>query len=296
MLNASLILLNILLYTMQTLFFKMYADRYPGKARHASYVYLSVGGIFAAFVSYAVNGFNFEFNTLTFIFGVIEAAVFFLYYYSFNLASGSGPYSIVMLFSVVGGMCIPILTSFIAFGEAPSVWQILCYLVVFCASWFVVKKPEENENKVKTKKGFFIAVSVVGFVNGLFGGIINLQHAYTGASQKDEMLIYTYLLTALFSLFFLVFQNKKEIGPVFKQTRGSFLFMVLAAVVAASAVNMLVFIAEFINVNLLWTFNSSGVLVFSVIASAIIFKEKMSRQNIIACAVIAVMLVVISVV
>ena len=247
-------------------------------------------------MSYAVNGFNFEFNTLTFIFGVIEAAVFFLYYYSFNLASGSGPYSIVMLFSVVGGMCIPILTSFIAFGEAPSVWQILCYLVVFGASWFVVKKPEENENKVKTKKGFFIAVSVVGFVNGLFGGIINLQHAYTGASQKDEMLIYTYLLTALFSLFFLVFQNKKEIGPVFKQTRGSFLFMVLAAVVAASAVNMLVFIAEFINVNLLWTFNNSGVLVFSVIASAIIFKEKMSRQNIIACAVIAVMLVVISVV
>ena len=59
---------------------------------------------------------------------------------------------------------------------------------------------------------------------------------------------------------------------------------------------MLVFISAFIDVNLLWTFNNSGVLVFSVIASAIIFKEKLTKSNMVACAIIAVMLAVISVV
>ena len=295
MLNFFLILLNILLYTMQTLFFKMYADRYPGRSQYASFVYLVMGGGFAAFVSIAVSGFDFEFNYLTLILAALAATSFFMYYFTLNIASANGPYSIVMLFSVVGGMCFPILTSLIAFGDAPSIWQVLCYLVVFTSSWFVIKKPNETTS-VKNKKVFFTAVIGVAISNGMFSGFINLQQVYTGQTQNDEMLMFSYLISAVFSFSFIFIKNKKDAPKIFRQTKGSILFMVLAALVAASAVNMLVFISAFIDVNLLWTFNNSGVLVFSVIASAIIFKEKLTKSNMVACAIIAVMLAVISVV
>ena len=295
MLNAALIGFNILLYTFQNLFFKMFADRYPGKSKYVSYVYCVVCGLVSGFVSLAFGGFSFDFNPLTLLFGVLNSITAPLYYLALSLASQNGPYSIVMVFNIAGGISIPVLVSAIAFGEYPSVWKLLCFLVIFVAGYFVTKRPNESA-QIKNKKVFFASLVFLGVVNGCYGGLINLQRGFAGESQNDEMLIYTFLISAVFSLIFLFFRNGKEAPRLFVQTKGSAAFMIAAAISAAFAVNMLVIMAGFINVNLLWTFNNSGVLVVSVLASAIFFKEKMSLQNIIGCVVVAAALVVVSMV
>ena len=108
------------------------------------------------------------------------------------------------------------------------------------------------------------------------------------------MLIYTFGLGALFSFIYVVLQNKKKTHLAYKQTRSSLIFMLIASAVAATAVNILVVIAKIIDINLLWTFCNSGVIVLSVIASAILFKERLSRTNLIGCIVIVITLILIS--
>jgi drug/metabolite transporter (DMT)-like permease len=271
----------------------MYADRYPGEGKNTSFAYSSVAGIVAAVISFLIGGAKFEFNYITLILGCINALTFFVYYLALYNSSKEGPYSIVMVFSIAGGISIPVLTSMIAFGEVPSLLKVLCFIVIFISCYFVSKR-EDEKTEIKNKKKFFVYTFLLAFVNGAYGGLINLQQGYTGESQKDEMLIYTFLFSAIISFVFILLKNEKKPFSVYKQTKGSLIFMIAAALTAALAVNMLVLIAAYIDVNLLWTFNNSGVLVFSVIASAIFFKEKMSVKNIIGCIVIAAALVAVS--
>ena len=293
MLNVVLILFNIVLYTLQTLLYKMFGDKYPGEKKYIAYVYSVFLGFSTVLISLIFGGFNIEFNPLTLLLGALNAVASFLYYLTVYYASKNGPYSVVMVFSIAGGISIPVLTSFIALGETPSVLKILCFAVIFVGAYFVTKKPSENMG-IQNKKAFFIAVFSLAVVNGIYGGLINLQQAYTGEGQKDEMIMYTFLIAGIFSFVFLLIKKRGKVFLSFKQTRSSFLFMLGAALSSGFAINMLVIIAKYIDVNLLWTFNNSGVLVLSVIASALIFKEKLTVTNIVACGAIAVTLVAVS--
>ena len=238
MVNVLLILLNIMLYTLQTLLFKMFADRYPGKPHNTTFVYLSLAGVVCALVSFAVGGFRFEFNPLTLLLGVLNSVTFFLYYIFLFYASGEGPYSIVMTFSTAGAITIPVFVSLFAFGDVPTVWKVLVLLVILVSAYFVSKKPDEK-GEIKNKKKFFLFSFGVALVNGMFCGLINLQQAYTGAGQKEEMLIYTFLLASVFSLSYLFIKGGRSAASDFRQTKGSLAFMLFASLSAAFAVNLL---------------------------------------------------------
>ena len=293
MLNISLIMLCIILYTLQTLLFKMYADRYPGNGKYTTFVYMSVCGFIISFISFAVGGFSYEFNLTTFILGSINAILYFLYYLFIYVASKNGPYSMVMIFSVIGGISLPVVTDMITLGKFPSVWKVICLLVIFAAAYLVNKRDGE-ESSVKNKKLFFFSCFGLLIANGAYGALINLQQTYTDPSQNDEMLIYTSLFASIFSLVFVIAKNGKASAVAYKQTKSSLAFMISAAAVAATAVNILLIITEYIDITLLWTFCNSGVIVLSLIASAIFFKEKLSRLNLLGSAIIVVTLVLIS--
>ena len=173
MLNVLLIGFNILLYTLQNLLFTMYAGRYPGKAKHTSFVYSVLCGIILGLVSLAFGGFDLEFNALTLLFGALNAFVFPCYYLAIDLAAKNGPYSIVMLFAVAGGITVPVFVSYVAFGDTPSVWKLLCFVAIFIAGYFVTKKP--GEEGIKNKKKFFLAAFALAIANGAYGGLINLN-------------------------------------------------------------------------------------------------------------------------
>ena len=293
MLNVSLILLCILLYTLQTLLFKMYADRYPGNEKYTTFVYVSVCGLVASVISFAVGGFSYEFNLTTFILGSINAVLYFLYYLFIYHAAKHGPYSVVMIFSIIGGISLPVISDIITLDKIPSVWKVICLLVIFAAAYLVNKRDGEVGG-VRNKKIFFLSCFGLLFANGAYGALINIQQTYTDASQNDEMLIYTAFFAALFSLIFVIAKNGRGTLGAFKQTKSSLAFMISAASVAATAVNILLIITKYIDITLLWTFCNSGVVVLSLIASAIFFKEKLSKLNLIGCTVIVATLILIS--
>ena len=286
------IALVILLYTMQSLFTRLYTDYYPGDKGLTTPVFAVVCGLIVTVVSFIFSGFSFSCGWLTVLLGVINAFVLYGYDAFIIKASSTGPYSILMTFSLSGGIIIPAIVSWASnFKENFSFVQLFAIAIIFVSVLMITSKKEDAENKEELKKHrtfFLIICTLLGLANGLYGVLLNLQQELTGASEKEEMVVVTFIGAALISLVQLLTKEKKNALKAFKQTKLSLTFLLLAAAVSALAINALVIALEGVNETVVYTFDNAGVLLLSAIASAVFFKEKLSKLNIAGCLVVSV--------
>ena len=286
-----IIALVVLLYTMQSLFTRFYTDNYPGDQSLTTPVFAVVCGLIVTAVSFIFSGFKFECVWLTVLLGVINAAVLYGYDAFIIKASATGPYSILMTFSLTGGIVVPAIVSWVTdFSTNFSFVQLFAILVIFAAVLMITYKKEEVENKEEHKKHrtfFLIICTLLGLANGLYGVLLNTQQELTGVGEKEEMVVITFIGAAVISLVQLIVKEKKNALKAFKQTKLSLTFLLLSAVVSALAVNALVIALEGVNETVVYTFDNAGVLMLSAIASAIFFKEKLSKLNVTGCLVIS---------
>lgn len=291
--GAFLIAIMILIYTLQSLFCKIYADYYPGEKSMASGTFSIVSGLTVAIITFAISGFSFNVSGTTILLAVFNAAALSGYNYFLIASSQRGSYSILMIFSLSGSIIIPSVVSLIAYGEKISLIGYLSIVLIIYSVYLVSSKKEET---TKPSKAFLIFCTALGLCNGLYGTLLNVQQRMTGESQKDEMVILTFLLTSVFALTLMITNRRKKIVSDFKQNKKSALFLALCSLTCAFAVNILVLVIPIVkNITLIYTFNNSGVFLLSVISSWLIFKEKLSRRSIIGCVLIVIGLVCISV-
>ena len=315
LIQALLIGAIILLYTLQSLFSKMFNDSYPGDAKHSADVFAIVAGVVVAIVSLFFSGFKFgEFRWETLLLGVINAGILYGYDQCIIKASGKGPYSIMMVFNLGGGIVIPALVSpFLPFSSFKPVHFIvqMVAVVIICVSIYLVsaKKDESvtEDGKKSGLKTFFILSALLAIMNGLYGvvyvvhnGVMSNVFAGIGSEelileavnqQKQTLVIYSFLITAIISFIRLSITEKKNVLKPFKQNKKSLLNLILAAVVSAMAVNVLVLLVGVVNETMLYTFDNAGVMLLSALASALIFKDKLSTKNIIGCVIMTLALV-----
>ena len=315
LIQALLIGAIILLYTLQSLFSKMFNDSYPGDAKHSADVFAIVAGVVVAIVSLFFSGFKFgEFRWETLLLGVINAGILYGYDQCIIKASGKGPYSIMMVFNLGGGIVIPALVSpFLPFSSFKPVHFIvqMVAVVIICVSIYLVsaKKNESvtEDGKKSGLKTFFILSALLAIMNGLYGvvyvvhnGVMSNVFAGIGSEelileavnqQKQTLVIYSFLITAIISFIRLSITEKKNVLKPFKQNKKSLLNLILAAVVSAMAVNVLVLLVGVVNETMLYTFDNAGVMLLSALASALIFKDKLSTKNIIGCVIMTLALV-----
>ena len=131
-------------------------------------------------------------------------------------------------------------------------------------------------------------------LNGVYGTLLDVQQRYTGADDKEEMIILTYFVSALVSALFLLFKRKKQFICDFKQTKLSFIYLLVCTLASTMAIHLLIYIIPLINITVLYTFDNAGVLLFSVLASCIFFREKLSKINVVGCGLMAIGLMAIS--
>ena len=287
MTSAILIFVIILLYTLQSFLCKLYTDRYPGKSSLASSIFTVVSGCIIALISLAFAGFRLTVEPMTVFFGVLNAVILYGYNICMAKASQTGSYSILMVFIIAGGIVIPGIVAFFAFGDALSVWQILSMLVIFVSVYLVSYKKDENAAQVSggkaTKLIFFLACFGLALTNGLYGTLLDVQQRVTGVEQKGTMLITTFVSAVLISSVGMLMRERRGFFRAFRQTGSSLFFLVLCSICAGLAINLLVLALPLINVTVLYTFDNSGVMLLSVLASCIFFKEKLSPLNTIGC-------------
>ena len=287
---------------MQSLFTRLYTDYYPGDKSLTTPVFAVVCGLIVTAVSFIFSGFTFSCGWFTVLLGVLNAFVLYGYDAFIIKASTTGPYSILMTFSLSGGIIIPALVSWVSnFKENFSFVQLFAIVIIFISVFMITSKKEDAENKEELKKHrtfFLIICSLLGLANGLYGVLLNLQQELTGefdlagnlisASEKEEMVVITFIGAAVISLVQLLVKEKKNTLKAFKQTKLSLTFLLLSAAVSALAINALVIALEGVNETVVYTFDNAGVLLLSAIASAVFFKEKLSKLNIAGCLLVSV--------
>ena len=304
----------ILLYTLQSLFSKMYNDNYPGNPTYAADVFTVACGVVVGIVSLCFTGFQFgSFRWETLLLGLVNTAILYGYEQFIIKASGKGPYSIMMVFNLGGGIIVPALISpllpFTVFNGGMFAVQMVA-IVVICISIYLVsaKKEEKTEDtdSKKNLKAFFLLSALLAIVNGLYGVVYVvhyglMEYAFAGLGtealatainqQKQMLIIYSFAGAAIIAIIRLIEAEKKKAHLTFIQNKKSLLYLILAAVVSAMAVNILVLLVGIVNETLLYTFDNAGVMLLSALASALIFKDKLSPKNIIGCVIMTLALV-----
>lgn len=292
-----IIALVILLYTLQSLFTRMYTDYYPGDKSLTTPVFAVVCGLIVTVVSFIFSGFTFSCGWQTILLGLINAAVLYGYDAFIIKASSTGPYSILMTFSLTGGIVVPAIVSWLFFGVPFSWVQLISILIIFASVLMISHKEDDSENKEEHKKHrtfFLIICTLLGLANGTYGVLLNVQQEWTGVAEKEEMVAVTFIGAALISLVQLIVKEKKNTLKAFRQTKNSLIFLLLTALVSALAINALVIALDGIDTTLVYTFDNAGVLLLSAVASAVFFKEKLSRLNIIGCIIMSIGLMCMS--
>lgn len=287
------ILLMITLYTGQNFFCKKFSFSYKGDESDATPVLTIWGGIIVAAVSFAFSGFVFKASTLTLLFGIINAIVLYGYNYFLIKASAAGPYSVLIVFTIVGGIGMPSIAKWIGFGKIMS-GPAICFLFLILLSVYLmsIKPNDENREKLDRISPVFIIYSMcLALCNGTYCTILAIQQEITGESEKEELIIVTFLAAAIISLITLAVK-KANVKQAMKQTKRSLVHLLLYAFCAAFAVNSLVIILLLeIDTGVLYTVQNAGVMLMSVVLSLICFKEKLTKVNVIGCIIMTASLV-----
>lgn len=283
--------LMITLYSFQSFCCKKYTDHYPGKPSLASPVFTAVSGITVAFISLCFMGFRFDAEWRTLLLGALNAAAITGYNYFMVKCSQSGPYTILMVFAIAGGIVVPTLAALIGFGVGLSWLKWIGVAVVIGGVYLASYR--KNEGTVNFK--VFIPCCIgLALCNGAYAALTDIQQRLSGADEKEEMVCITYFLAAIASLVMILIRERGSL-KCFGQNKLSLTFLLITSVIVGLAINLLVIVIAILNdITLLHTLNNSGILIVSAILSFIFLKEKITRLNIVGYAVMCAALVLVT--
>lgn len=286
----------IAFYTMQSLFTKFYTEKYPGDPDMASNVLTIVSGSAVALITLAFfsfsNGemafFDFHFNPWCILIGICNALALYGYNYFIVKASNSGPYSILMMFNLSGGIVIPIIAALVmrwdnSWSTIPrAVLNVIAIASIISAVYMVSSKKEKGTKRTISPR-FLLSCFGLALCNGFYGLFLTLQQQSVmagGENNRDEMVIVTFGAAAIISAVTGVIKAKGRFFKAFKQSRKSFVYLAITSIVFALAINLIVIIIPHFDTTILYTLDNSSVLIMSVLISCIFFKERLSFSNV----------------
>lgn len=267
--------LCIACYTGQSFFNKLFSMRYQGPPAAATPAYATLFGVIVAAVTLCLSGLRFAPDRETVLLGAVNGVVLFLYNLGMIKAARSGPYafqSIVMLF---GSIVVCLVFSAVWWGDKMGAAQ-LVGIGVMLAAFVVLNSGGIDFSGVK--KEYFFWVALLFFSNGFYGVLMDAQQRlYPG--QRNEMIVITFLSTAMVSLAYLLITQRGQAPAAFRMSPAALGFAVGSSVCAAFAVFLLMLLLAYIPSYILFTICNGGLLVASALLCAVVLKEKMTRRT-----------------
>lgn len=206
--------LCIACYTGQSFFNKLFSMRYQGPPAAATPAYATLFGVIVAAVTLCLAGFRFAPDRETVLLGCATGVVLFLYNLGMIRAARSGPYafqSIVMLF---GSIVVCLVFSAVWWGDKMGAAQ-LVGIGVMLAAFVVLNSGGIDFSGVK--KEYFFWVALLFFSNGFYGVLMDAQQRlYPG--QRNEMIVITFLSTAMVSLAYLLITRRGQAPAAFRMS------------------------------------------------------------------------------
>ncbi|MBQ2668842.1 MAG: EamA family transporter [Clostridia bacterium] len=269
--NFLLIAVIIFLYSFQTLFCKLYTDRYPGRADLASPVFCVIEGVFVTLCTFAFGGFRFELSPFTLLMGVLNAVALFAYNQSLIQASVRGSYAFMNVVLLFGGLLVPSVYGAVFLNEPLSLVKIFSIAAVLVSC--VLMNLEDIKLK-NTSVSYYIFCVVLFVANGLYGTFVKMQTVHRD-DQKQEMIMLTFFLTGVLAFIQLLMKEKKNTFAAFRLNGRCILPLAVCILSASLAINLLVLVLPLVDTAVLYTVENGGVLVLAALYAVLFFREKL---------------------
>ena len=262
----------IFLYSLQSLFQKFYNDRFPGRPGLASPVFCVYESVAIALVTLAFAGFHVTFSLPTAIIGLCNAAALYVYNTAIMRAGALGSYAFMNVALLFGGILVPMGYSVFFLREVPSLLQFAAIGVMLVS--FVLMNLEDIKMK-GTGLAYYGFCLLLFLSNGFYSTFIKLQSVVKN-DESNEMIILTFLGMGAIAFIRLAVREKKAAPAAFRVGKTCAVPLAACLVVAALAINALVFIIPMVNAVVFYTVEAGGVLLLSALYAVVFFKEKPS--------------------
>lgn len=273
MVDILLILFMALCHALQTLFSRLFNRDCQCDAKASPLVFAVLFGGAIGLFTFASGGFAFAPSALTVWLGLCNAAVLLLFNLSQISAAARGSYAVMTISMLFGGILIPMIVSAVKLGQTLGILQIAAVLLMLAAFVFLNAK---GINGKKNQRGFWISCLLLGISNGAYGAVNTLQANLLAGGERTEMILISYLGSAVLAFILLAVQCRRDVFRVFCVGKRSGLWGLCCFAIATLAVNLMLFVLSRCNTTVATTLDNGGVLIFSAIFAMVIFHE---RQN-----------------
>jgi len=287
-----LMILCIVAYTFQSFFGKLFSITYPGKPLAATPVFSTLYGLIVGlFTLLFASGFKFSASSITWTMGLINAFVLFIYNLSLVNASRTGPYTLQNLMAYSGSVLMSLAFSTLYWGEKLSVYQLLG-VVVMILSFVLINL--QNTTFVVHKKSYYLWISLLFLSNGTYCIFLDTQQKVMQQTQRNEMIIITFLGSAVISLIYLLCTQKKASLQAFRMGKKPLIFAVISSVSAAMAIYMLMLLLSSINAPILLTIQNGCILSLIILLGHIVLHEKITKRMVVGIGLCVVSLLLLA--
>ena len=274
--DIFLIFIMAVCHSLQTLFARLFNRDCKSDPKAASTVFTVLFGASISVLTFAIGGFSFSASKTTILLGVCNAATLIAFNVSLFRATERGSYAISMISMLFGGILIPMVVSILAFQQTLTPLQIAATVIMLVA--FVLLNLNGTMGQ-KPRKGFWPACILLGLSNGAFGALLTVQANVMQGAERVEMILISYLSSALFSLILLFIKRKKDAPRDFCVGKRSALWGIVCFAAATVAVNLLLFVLARVNTTVTTAMDNGLILVFSTLFALFLFGEKPSKPQ-----------------
>ena len=292
-LTGILVFVMVVLFSLQSLFMKLFSQSYPSSdGARTTTVFSVVYGLFVGAATLAVAGFHLAPSGTTWLLGCLNAAALFTFNMSMIQASRLGSYSIQMISLLFGGIIVPMVYGVIVLGETLTALQIAAVFIMLVS--FVLMNLQGLS--LKSASGRFLGWCLAVFLaNGFYGVLMNEQQNRMAGAERSEMIAITFFGMALMYIVLQLIRDPAVLRTGFRMSKRSAVYLVVCCSIATVAVHMILYILTLVDQTVLYTIDNGGGVILSVVYSRLLFKEKLSVPQLIGAGMALVSIVMLSV-
>lgn len=273
MVNALLLLTIVIFVSVQSVMKKIYNTKVTGGA-----LSFSAASCVAALVVFLItSGGKLNFNTEFLIYSVLFAASYSVTVVTNLLAIKTGPLSLTCLVTSFS-LIVPTLYGILALNEPVST-NLLIGLALLVVALLLINLEEKGEKKITLKWVLYVVLAFVG--NGMCSTVQKVQQINLAGQYKSEFMIVALIISAAAMAIFALCTEKTEFLPNLKA--GFWMYAVNG--LANGVTNFLViFLSLRTPASVMFPVISAGGIVLTFLISLFIYKEKLSKWQILGSA------------
>lgn len=267
-----LLLAAALLFSFQFLFSKIYT-RLRGDGAGPAFTFLLISESVSFLFMLVLNAFRLRFSAFSVILGLVYAVDNILFLCCGLRALTVANLSVYSVFTMLGGMLLPSVTGILFYREAVTVPLVLCWVLIFAALLLTLKKGNSGRRAYVYYIGVFL-------FNGLAAAISKVHQSSDLAVDSGSFVAIYNLWTAALclGLYLVKFRTLPRVG--LREVGCSAGYALCCGVP-----NLLLLIAlTRLPASVQYPIVTGGVMFFSTVMS-LLFREKLSRRELLAAGV-----------